>query len=99
MCGKYLKKGTFELSGNDPFLVLEEANIQKAAQTAYNSRMSCNGQTGFSAKRIIVEECVYDAFKETLLDIIKRRTRIGDPLDERCNLGPMAIPETIPLLK
>ena len=41
-CGKYMKKGTFELGGNDPFIVLAEANLEKAAQTAYRSRMNCN---------------------------------------------------------
>jgi succinate-semialdehyde dehydrogenase / glutarate-semialdehyde dehydrogenase len=99
LCGRYLKKGTFELTGNDPFLVLEEANIQKAAQTAYKSRMTCNAQTGFSAKRIIVEDVVYEAFRDTLLDLINRRTRIGDPLDEYFNLGPMAVPAGLDLLK
>jgi succinate-semialdehyde dehydrogenase / glutarate-semialdehyde dehydrogenase len=68
LCGRYLKKGTFELTGNDPFLVLEEANIQKA-------------------------------FRDTLLDLINRRTRIGDPLDEYFNLGPMAVPAGLDLLK
>jgi len=37
-----MKKGTFELGGNDPFIVLSEANLEKAAQTAYRSRMNCN---------------------------------------------------------
>lgn len=58
-CGQHMKKGTFELGGNDPFIVLEEANLEKAAQIAYKSRMNCNGQTGFAAKRFIIEECVY----------------------------------------
>lgn len=92
LCGKYMKKGTFELTGNDPFLVLQEANIHTAAVAAYKSRMACNAQTGFAAKRIIVEECVYDEFKDTLIDIIKRRTKIGDPLNEDCNFGPLAYP-------
>lgn len=66
-----MKKGTFELGGNDAFLVLSEANIEKAAQTAYKSRLNCNGQTGFNAKRFIIEECVYEEFRDRLLDIIK----------------------------
>jgi len=37
-----MRKGTFELGGNDPFIVLSEANLEKAAQTAYKSRMTCN---------------------------------------------------------
>jgi len=61
--------------------------------------LTCNAQTGFSAKRIIIEECVYDAFRETLLDLINRRTRIGDPLDEYFNLGPMALPYGLNLIK
>lgn len=98
-CGKYIKKGTFELSGNDPFIVLEDANLEKAVQTAYKSRMNCNAQTGFAAKRIIVCQGVYDEFRDRLLDIIKRKTVIGDPLDYSTNLGPLADKNHLALLK
>jgi succinate-semialdehyde dehydrogenase/glutarate-semialdehyde dehydrogenase len=99
VCGEHMKKGTFELGGNDAFIVLSEANLEKAALTAYRSRLNCNAQTGFNAKRFIVEQCVYDEFKDRLLDIIKRKTVIGDPMDERVNLGPMAIPRQMEKLR
>lgn len=43
VAGEYMKKGTFELGGNDAFIVLSDANIDKAVEAAYNSRMLCNG--------------------------------------------------------
>jgi acyl-CoA reductase-like NAD-dependent aldehyde dehydrogenase len=52
--------------------------------------MNCNAQTGFNAKRFIVQSSVYEEFKERLIAIIKRKTVIGDPLDPNTTLGPMA---------
>ena len=42
ICGRHLKKGHFELGGNDPFIVLKNANLEKAVQIAYRSRMAAN---------------------------------------------------------
>ena len=42
LAGKHMKKGTFELGGNDAFIVLQEANLEKAVQAAFKSRMTCN---------------------------------------------------------
>ena len=43
VAGEYMKKGTFELGGNDAFIVLSDANIDQAVEAAYKSRMLCNG--------------------------------------------------------
>jgi succinate-semialdehyde dehydrogenase/glutarate-semialdehyde dehydrogenase len=64
MCGKYMKKGCFELGGNDPFIVLKEANIGLAVEKAYASRMNANGQACINAKRFIINEERYDEFKD-----------------------------------
>ena len=99
ICGRYLKKGTFELGGNDAFIVLEEANIEKAVQTAYRSRMRCNAQTGFNAKRFIIQSSIYEQFKQRLIAIIKKKTIIGDPLDPATTLGPMTLMNQLQQLK
>lgn len=94
-----MKKGTFELGGNDAFIVLQEANLEKAVQAAFKSRMMCNAQTGFSAKRFIIEEPVYEEFRERLIQIIQYKTKIGDPLDPRTTLGPIALKRNMELVK
>ena len=52
--GESMTKGTFELGGNDAFIVLDDANIEKAVQCAYKSRMLCTGQAAVAAKRFII---------------------------------------------
>lgn len=82
-------KATFELGGNDPFIVLSDANIEKAVIAAYKSRMLCNGQAAVNAKRFIVHDEVYDEFRGRLLEYIDKHTVIGDPFDLKTTLGPM----------
>lgn len=94
-----MKKGTYELAGNDPFLVLESADLEHAARCAYESRMHMNAQTGFNAKRFIIEECVYDEFRDRLLEIVKEKTVIGDPMDPATTLGPMCDADQLKELK
>lgn len=53
-CGKYMKKATFELGGDDPFIVLQDANVKAAAAAAYKSRLHCNGQAAVNSKRFII---------------------------------------------
>jgi len=55
-----MKKSNFNLSGNDPFVVLKEADVQKAINYGFESRMYNNGQGCINAKRFIVNELVYD---------------------------------------
>jgi succinate-semialdehyde dehydrogenase/glutarate-semialdehyde dehydrogenase len=54
-----MKKASFELGGNDPFIVLNDADVEKAAVLAYRSRMGANAQACINAKRFIVEKGVY----------------------------------------
>lgn len=62
-----MKKACFELGGNDPFVVLESADIQKAVDVGFTSRMFNSGQVCISAKRFIVTEGVYDEFRDRLI--------------------------------
>lgn len=88
-CGEHLKKATFELGGDDPFIVLNDADVKEAAKAAYKSRMHCNGQAAINAKRFIIQDEVYDEFKERLIEEIESKTVIGDPFNLKTNLGPM----------
>lgn len=89
LAGKYLKKSVLELGGSDPFIVLEDADLQKAAKMAVKSRFQNAGQTCIAAKRWIVTEKIYENFTE---EVIKSSKNIicGDPFDENTVIGPMA---------
>jgi succinate-semialdehyde dehydrogenase/glutarate-semialdehyde dehydrogenase len=90
LAGKNLKKCVLELGGSDPFIVLEDADLDLAVEMAYASRMACNGQACINAKRFIIHRKVYDDFRSKLVEKIKATTVMGDPLDSKVNLGPVA---------
>ncbi|MDY6898758.1 MAG: NAD-dependent succinate-semialdehyde dehydrogenase [Cyanobacteriota bacterium] len=87
--GKHLKKTVLELGGSDPFIVLASADIEAAAVTGTTARMLNNGQSCIAAKRFIVEEAVADKFEKLLLEQFQA-LRIGDPMQEDTNIGPLA---------
>ncbi|MCS0494605.1 NAD-dependent succinate-semialdehyde dehydrogenase [Ancylobacter sp. MQZ15Z-1] len=87
--GKALKKQVLELGGSDPFIVLPDADIATAAATAVKARFVNVGQSCVNAKRFIVHEDVADAFNEAFIAGI-RALKIGDPMDEATQIGPMA---------
>ena len=87
--GKRLKKSVIELGGSDPFVVMPSADLEAAVSTAVTARMINNGQSCIAAKRFIVHEKIYDAF---LSSFVARMSsiKIGDPMDEVTELGPLA---------
>ncbi|WP_417319406.1 NAD-dependent succinate-semialdehyde dehydrogenase [Erythrobacter aureus] len=87
--GKVLKPLVLELGSNDAYLVLEDADIDKAAEVCARARLYNNGQTCINGKRFIVTDKVYDAFLEKFVAKFEA-TRIGDPLAEDSDMGPMA---------
>jgi succinate-semialdehyde dehydrogenase/glutarate-semialdehyde dehydrogenase len=87
--GRYIKKTVMELGGSDPFIVLEDADIDKAVETGVKARLINNGQSCIAAKRFIIVENVFDKFKEQFVAKMKAQ-KIGDPLDESVDIGPMA---------
>ncbi|CAK84194.1 unnamed protein product (macronuclear) [Paramecium tetraurelia] len=87
--GKHLKRSVLELGGSDPFCVLQNANVELAVQLALKSRIANCGQVCFSAKRFIVHFQYYDIFKEKLVNALEK-LKIGDPLLETTELGPIA---------
>jgi succinate-semialdehyde dehydrogenase / glutarate-semialdehyde dehydrogenase len=89
LAGKYLKKSVLELGGSDPFIVLEDADIEEVAKYAVISRMHNNGQSCISAKRFIIPENKVAEFIEA---VIKRfeNLKFGNPEDPTTDFACLA---------
>lgn len=88
--GQEIKKSVMELGGSDPFIVLADADLDKAAQVAVSARMQFNtGQSCIAAKRFIVEKSVFDSFVEKVKSEVSK-LKLGDPTDPETTVGPMA---------
>jgi len=90
-CGLAMKKTCFELGSNDAFIVLNDANIDDAVEAAFVSRMLNSGQAVVNAKRFIIQSKVYEEFRAKLLNKIKEKIVIGDPMDPKTTMGPLGI--------
>lgn len=88
VAGENLKKTTLELGGMDPFIVLDDANMEDVVDIAWRSRLYNNGQECTSSKRFIIMEDVYDEFVEQLKHNFSK-VKPGDPLDPDTTLAPM----------
>lgn len=87
--GAVLKKTVLELGGSDPYVVLEDADLELAAATCANSRLINGGQSCIAAKRFIVVEAVRQRF-ESLFVGQMRSQKMGDPLEDGVQVGPQA---------
>lgn len=87
--GASLKKQVLELGGSDPFIVLADADLGAAAETAVKARFINVGQSCVNAKRFIVEQSVAEEFTELFAAGIAR-LKVGDPMDAETQIGPMA---------
>lgn len=87
--GKCLKKQVLELGGSDPFIVLSDANVQKAAEVAVKARFTNGGQSCVNSKRFIVHDSIADAFVKHFTDGVAA-LKVGDPTNEATQIGPMA---------
>lgn len=87
--GSVLKKNVLELGGSDAFIVLADADLAAAAQTAARARFQNTGQSCIAAKRFIVVESVADAFEQKFVEATAQ-LHMGDPLDRATQVGPMA---------
>ncbi|UCR84640.1 aldehyde dehydrogenase family protein [Pseudomonas chlororaphis] len=87
--GAALKKCVLELGGSDPFIVLNDADLDAAVQAAVIGRYQNTGQVCAAAKRLIVEQGVVEAFTEKFV-AATRQLRVGDPLANDTYIGPMA---------
>ena len=87
--GAQVKKSLLELGGSDPFIVLEDADLDLAVEQAVISRFLNTGQSCIAAKRFIVVDAVAGAFVARFRTAVEALV-IGDPLDDATQLGPMA---------
>ncbi|CAH5624943.1 Succinate semialdehyde dehydrogenase [NAD(P)+] Sad [Enterobacter cloacae] len=87
--GAALKKCVLELGGSDPFIVLNDADLDLAVKAAVAGRYQNTGQVCAAAKRFIVEEGVADAFTQRFVDAVAA-LKMGSPETEENYLGPMA---------
>ena len=90
--GSVLKKTVLELGGSDPYVILEDADLNEAASTCVNARLINGGQSCIAAKRFIIVEKVYDKFEELFLSVMKNK-KMGDPMNEINDVGPQASTE------
>ena len=87
--GRHLKKHVLELGGSDAFIVLEDADLDAAAQTAVGARFQNTGQSCIAAKRFIVVESVAEEFEHKFAEKAAK-LRVGDPLQRETQIGPVA---------
>jgi len=83
-----MKKLTLELGGNDPLIVLDDANLDAAVTAAVNGSYLNAGQVCIAVKRIILHEKIADQFAEQLVSLTKK-LKIGDPMDSKTDIGPL----------
>ena len=87
--GKNLKKSVLELGGSDPFIVLEDANLEETAKQSTFARLQNNGQSCIASKRFIVSKKIVDAFSELMAENF-HKVVMGDQLEEKTYLGPLS---------
>lgn len=82
------KAQIMELGGNGPTIVLEDANIEKVAESIFYGCFVCAGQTCSAAERILVHESIQEELAQKLVERVKK-IRLGDPLDQKTTMGPL----------
>ncbi len=89
IAGRHIKKTVLELGGNNAFIVLEDADIDKSVKIAVTARMLNCGQSCIAAKRFILMESIYEEFVHKFTKAVKE-LKSGDPMDENTAIGPLA---------
>jgi succinate-semialdehyde dehydrogenase/glutarate-semialdehyde dehydrogenase len=94
IAAKHIKKAVLELGGSDPFIVMPSASMDDAVSTAVKARIVNNGQSCIAAKRFIVHEAIGDEFEKRFVTAMEA-LKVGDPLDESTDIGPLATPQIV----
>jgi succinate-semialdehyde dehydrogenase/glutarate-semialdehyde dehydrogenase len=94
---KRIKKVVLELGGSDPFIVMPSADLDVAVATAVEARVINNGQSCIAAKRFIVAAPIADEFERKFVERMQN-LHVGDPFDEKTELGPLATPDAVTTL-
>jgi succinate-semialdehyde dehydrogenase/glutarate-semialdehyde dehydrogenase len=92
--GRQIKKTVLELGGSDPFVVMPSADLDKAVPTAAEARTLNNGQSCIAAKRFIVDRRIAAEFEKRFVAAMEG-LRVGDPMDEATQVGPLATPQIV----
>ena len=87
--GRLIKRSLLELGGSDPFIVLADADIEKAVAAGVLARFNNTGQVCLNAKRFILERPIAAEFTDRFVEAV-RQLKVGDPLDEATTQGPLA---------
>ncbi len=87
--GRALKKSVLELGGSDPYIVLEDAELDHAVETCVTSRLINAGQSCIAAKRFVVVKQLREQFEVRFVELMEKKI-MGDPLDEATEVGPQA---------
>jgi succinate-semialdehyde dehydrogenase/glutarate-semialdehyde dehydrogenase len=98
LAGKEIKKTVLELGGSDPFIVMPSADLDRAVAAAVQARTINNGQSCIAAKRFIADRRIAGEFERRFVERMAA-LRVGDPMDEATDLGPLATPEALDSLE
>ena len=91
---KRIKKSVLELGGSDPFIVMPSADLDAAVKIGIKARIVNNGQSCIAAKRFIVHEDIAVEFEQRFVAALEA-LKIGDPMDESTDIGPLATPQIV----
>ncbi|KAL9060166.1 MAG: hypothetical protein Q9162_000780, partial [Coniocarpon cinnabarinum] len=98
LCAEGLKKCTLELGGNCPFIVFDDADVEKAVDALFLLKWRHAGQACISANRVLVQEGVYERFEETLVRKT-REVKVGHGAAEGTTMGPLTTERSIPKVR
>ncbi|VVT55004.1 uncharacterized protein SAPINGB_P004371 [Magnusiomyces paraingens] len=94
-CAPYLKKLTLELGGNGPFIIFEDADLEKAVTNLMACKFRHAGQTCVCAQRVFVQASIYDRVLDMLKDRMQKELNPGHGLDNKTTIGPLTTPRSV----